>query len=458
MAAPEVPLRTKLLYGSGEVTISAKNAALNQFLLFFYADIVHLSPALVSAAIFIGKLWDAVTDPVMGYVSDTTRSRWGRRRPYVAVSAVPVGMCFFLLFSPPVASITATFLHLLLIYVLLNTFFTVFATPYIAWGAELAQDYHERTAVVQVRSLFGVLGGVIGATAPVAIANRFNDQRWGYAVMAAVLGMVMAVTVLLTGLGVRERARQHVALPSLAHFIHGLRQTFRNRDFRVVFITFCLMTVAASLGQAIQLLVVKYWLQMYDFFPVIALTFAVSFAASFPFWLHLSRRVGKRRAMMSGLLLGSVAPLGWVIVQPGQRVAMLVFVFVAGAVTGSMTLVMSSAVDVIDFDELETGERREGAYFGIWTLGLKTMSACGILLSGALLQLVGYVPGQTQDPRTMWWLVMMVGPLQAVVHFIGLLMFRRFRFEAADVVRVQEELRARRERREPPPASAAAGR
>ncbi|HVO22031.1 MAG TPA: MFS transporter [Candidatus Margulisiibacteriota bacterium] len=444
MPIPEIPWRTKLLYGVGEITLSAKNAALNQFLLFFYADIVLLSPALVSAAIFIAKLWDAVTDPVMGYVSDTTRSRWGRRRPYVAVSAIPLGICFFFLFTPPHTNPLRLFGYLLLIYILLNTFFTIFATPYIAWGAELAEDYHERTTVVQVRSLFGVLGGVMGATAPVAIASRFGDQRSGYGAMAALLGVIMAAAVLLTAGGVREPQRAHIVTPSFAHFFHGLRLTFRNRDFRIVFITFCLVTVAASLGQAIQLIVVKYWLQMYDFFPMIALTFALSFAGSFPVWLRVSRRIGKRKAMLSGLLLGCVVPLGWVIVQPGQRLAMLVFMLLAGTVTGSLTLVMSAAVDVVDFDELETGERREGAYFGIWTLGLKAMSACGILLSGALLQLVGYVPDQVQDPRTMWWLVLMVGPLQSVVHFVGLLMFRRFRFEAADVARVQAELRARR--------------
>jgi GPH family glycoside/pentoside/hexuronide:cation symporter len=445
MAAGEIPLREKLLYGSGEITISAKNAALNQFLLFFYADVVHLSPALVSIAIFVAKLWDAVTDPVMGYLSDTTRSRWGRRRPYVAASALPVGLFFFLLFKPPAVGAGGLFLYLLFIYAALNTCFTVFATPYTAWGAELAQDYHERTAVVQIRSLFGVVGGVIGATAPIAIARGFADQRSGFAVMAAALGVILAAAALLAAAGAHERAPAHIVAPSVRHFISGLRHTFRNRDFRVVFVTFCLMTVAASLGQAVQLIVVKYWLQMYDFFPVIALTFALSFAASFPFWLSLSRRVGKRRAMLSGLTLGTVVPLGWVIVQPGQRGAMLVFMVLAGMVTGSLTLVLSSAIDVVDFDELETGERREGAYFGIWTLGLKLMSAFGILLSGALLQVVGYVPDQPQSAGTMWWLVLMVGPLQSGVHLVGLLMFRRFRFEAADVARVQAALASRRE-------------
>src|SRR5262245_23394785 len=111
--ATEVPLRDKVLYGAGEIPISAKNTALNQFLLFFYADIVQLSPALVSTAIFVAKLWDAVTDPVMGYLSDTTRSRWGRRRPYVAAAAVPVGLCFFLVFRPPVLGSGGVFAYLL---------------------------------------------------------------------------------------------------------------------------------------------------------------------------------------------------------------------------------------------------------------------------------------------------------------------------------------------------------
>ena len=146
--------------------------------------------------------------------------------------------------------------------------------------------------------------------------------------------------------------------------------------------------------------------------------------------------------MLSGLLLGVVAPWDGSSSSPASAARCWCSWCVAGVLTGSLTLVMSSAIDVVDFDELETGERREGAYFGIWTLGLKLMSACGILLSGALLQVVGYVPDQPQSANTMWWLVMMVGPLQSAVHLVGLLIFRRFRFEAADVARVQAALRS----------------
>ncbi len=444
MARNSVPLHTKLLYGAGEIALSAKNSALNQFLLFFYVDVAHLGPAGVSAALFIGRLWDAITDPVVGYLSDTTRSPWGRRRPFVALSAVPVGIAFYFLFAPPAWSGTILLVYLTGAYLMLMTLFTCLATPYLAWGAELTQDYHERTVVVQIRSLFGVVGGLLGAVAPVAIAQRAAEPRSGYALMAAVLGAVISASALATAFGVRESRAVTAPIPSVSHFVAGLRHTFVNRGFRIVFMTFCLMTIAAALGQSVQLFVIKYWLDLYDFFPQIAFSFAMSFALSFPLWQGLSRRIGKRRAMLWGLALGSVAPLGWLLLEPGNHLRVIVFTIFGGAATGSITLVLSSVIDIVDFDEWETGERREGAYFGFWTLGLKSMGALGTLLSGVILDGVGFVPGAAVDERTVWWLLMVVGPLQSVSYAIGFFAMRRFRFEASDVGRIQDALALRR--------------
>jgi Na+/melibiose symporter-like transporter len=443
MSTAPVPLRTKLLYAVGDTAINIKNASINRFLLFFYVDVLLVAPAAVGLVLFIGKFWDAVTDPAMGYLSDTTRSRWGRRRPYVLLSAVPMGICFYLLFAPPALSSGGLLWYLLGINLILYTAFTIFAVPYLAWGAELTRDYHERTTVVQVRALFGILGGVIGAAAPIVIANRFPDQRLGFAAMGLSLGALVAVTGLITGAAVFDRGRDRLPVASFRHFVRGLGHTFENRQFRIVFFTFCLMTVSAAMGEAVQLIVIKYWLGMYDFFPIAALVFALCFAASFPFWLTVSQRIGKTRALRLGLTLGCVAPLGWIVVQPGQRWAMVIFMIVAGAVSGCITLAISQAADVVDFDELQTGEQRAGAYFGIWAFGLKTANAIGIFLGGVLLGVVGYVPEITQSPDTLWWLVMLVGPLQSLVTLGGLLVFRRINFEADDVARIQEALAAR---------------
>jgi GPH family glycoside/pentoside/hexuronide:cation symporter len=330
------------------------------------------------------------------------------------------------------------------VYVLLMSCFTVLAIPYLAWGAEIAEDYHERTAVVQIRSLFGVLGGVVGATAPVAIASQFSDQRVGFGAMGGILGSILIVAALVTGVGVQERSRGPAVSASWTHFRGGLRRTFRNRDFRIVFVTFCLMTLSGAVGQSMQLFVVKYWLGMYEFFPIIALVFALSLAVSFPLWMLLARRLGKRRALLIGLGMGCVTPLGWLLVAPGDRVAMLLFMLVAGTVTGSLTLAMSSAIDVVDFDEWETGERREGAYFGIWTLGLKSMGALGALLGGALLAWVEIDSRSVPSNEALGWLLLTVGPLQAVSHLVGFLVMRRFGFDATDVATVQAALAERR--------------
>lgn len=438
-----IPLRRKFLYAIGDVAVNVKNASMTRFPLFFYADVLLVPPAAVGLVLFLARAWDAITDPVMGYVSDTTRSRWGRRRPYVVLSALPMGIAFYLLFAPPQLSSGMLLWYLLGVNLLLYTAFTVFAVPYLAWGAELSRDYHERTTIVQVRALLGVVGGTIGATLPIVIANQFPDQRSGFAAVGVALGSVIALSGMVTGLTVPDRGPERVPDASFAHFVRGLRHTFVNRDFRIIFLTFCLMTMAGAMGEAVQLIVVKYWLQMYDFFPVLALTFALSFAASFPLWLAISQRIGKTRGLRLGLTMGCVAPLGWVIVQPGQRWGMLLFMMIAGVVSGSITLAISQAADVVDLDELETGEQRAGAYFGIWAFGLKTAAAVGVFLGGVMLQVVGYVPDVEQAPDTLWWLVMLVGPAQCVVFLVGLLVFRRIQFEADDVARIQEALAAR---------------
>jgi Na+/melibiose symporter-like transporter len=443
---PEVPVRTKFLYGLGELGINLKNETVNRYLLFFYADTLHASPTAIGVMMMLSKMWDAIADPAVGYLSDTTRSRWGRRRPYVLLGAIPMGVCFYFLFAPP-AQFTggALLAYVLLVSIALYTFFTIFTVPYLAWGAELARSYHERTAIVQIRALCGLVGGIVGATLPLLLVRAAGgDARGGFASMALILGAVVAIAGMVPGLVVRDNNREGLPLASFRHFLGGLAKTFANRDFRVIFLTFCLMTISAAMGNALQLVVVKYRLDMEAEFPLLALGFGLSFALSFPFWLGLSRKLGKSRAMLYGLSAGVIAPFGWVIVQPGQVGMMLVFMIVAGFLTGCITLAGSQAIDIVDLDELVTGEQRAGAYFGIWAFGLQLATAVGQFFGGLLLDGVGYVPGQAQDPSTLWWLVLLVGPLQSVVTLCGLLVFRRYRFDAADVAAVQAALAARR--------------
>jgi len=161
-----VPVRTKFFYGFGELALSLTTESLNRFLMFFYSDTLRLSPTAVGLMILLSKGWDAITDPAMGYLSDTTRSRRGRRRPYVILGAVPMGVCYALLFWPPQVGDWALLWYMLALSIALYTCFTIYTVPYYAWGAELSRDYHERTSIVQIRALLGLFGGVAGGKCP----------------------------------------------------------------------------------------------------------------------------------------------------------------------------------------------------------------------------------------------------------------------------------------------------
>ena len=156
------------------------------FLPIFYTDALKLAPAFIAWTFLIGRFWDGFTDPVMGYVSDRTKSKMGRRRPYFLVSAIPVAIAYYLLWSPPEALQDRNlFIYLTATYLLTFTFWTIFSIPHNSLGAEMTMDYHERTTLTGVREALGVFGTLIGTLAPPILAGIYSSERSGYSVMAA---------------------------------------------------------------------------------------------------------------------------------------------------------------------------------------------------------------------------------------------------------------------------------
>ncbi len=159
---PRLSFGTKVSYGVGEIIVAIRQSSVLNFLLFFYTNVVMLSPSLAGLALAVGRIWDGVNDPVVGYLSDGTTSRFGRRRPYLLASTLPLGLSFFLLWSPPQGmGNLGNFLFLATAYILMDAFFTLYATPYLALGAELSRDYHERTQIVTTRAVFHGLGAML---------------------------------------------------------------------------------------------------------------------------------------------------------------------------------------------------------------------------------------------------------------------------------------------------------
>ncbi len=454
----------KLCYSLGELPVAIRMASFNNFLLFFYTNVIMLSPWLAGLALALGRVWDGLNDPLVGYLSDNTTSRFGRRRPYLFASVLPLGLTFYLLWNPPDGlGAWGNFAYLALAYMLMDGCFTFYSTPYLALGAELSRDYHERTQVVTARAIVHTLGAVLAlvclsrivGTSPSAIqegvALGVSGQssellRNGFAGAGALLALVMIGGGLIAFSGSREGAI--ITAPqrlSFSAFFRSFVATLRNRPFRIQLYAFAFLVFAWALHQPLTLYVYRDWLAMEAQVPTIMTLFFLATLVSLGLWARLARHVGKNRAFQLCLLWGMVVLVAFPLMRADMPHAYFyVFVIFIGLGAGGYALPASIVADIIDYDELQTGERREGLFFSLWTLVLKVTAALAIGCVGFGLGFIGYLPNQTQTEATLLGLKIMYGPIPALFLFISLLIFRRFPLTQAMHADIQRQLQERR--------------
>jgi GPH family glycoside/pentoside/hexuronide:cation symporter len=446
-ADQRVPLSRKILYGAGELVVGIRMASLNTVLFPFYTDVALLTPALVGGAIALGRVWDGVNDPITGWLSDRTRTRFGRRRPFLGAMIVPLVLCFALLWRPPAGTTTEVFVFLVGALFLLDVFFGFYATPYLALGAELSTDYGERARVVSVRAMFHNVGLLIGGGVFLGVAANLGGGRDAYASASVLLAIVMLVGGVTAFLGTREPAI--TASDERATFrglIADLKATLRLRSFRIIVGGSALAICGSSINQAFALYVFRDAFGAEARAGLVIGAYLLAATVSFPFWAMAAARFGKNLAFAVCLcwsVIGlSLAP----IIDPSWPIGgVLAFIMIAGIGVGGYVLPLAIVADVFDEDELESGKRREGAFFGVWTLAMKLASAAGIAIAGVLVPYLGYVPGAPQQsPDAIWALKLAWGPLPAVFFVLTVVVVRRFPLTQARVHEIQAALAARR--------------
>jgi GPH family glycoside/pentoside/hexuronide:cation symporter len=410
----------------------------------FYTDELGVSAGMLSWVFLLGRVWDAVTDPVMGHISDRTRTRWGRRRPYFLIAALPLWVVFTLIWSPSSSlGPSGTFVHLLVCYLVLYTFWTVFSIPYLSLGMEMTPVYHERTRLFAGRQGFYIAGTAVGMLAPAAFAGAFGDKLAGYSVMGVVFGGLGVVLVLIAFGRVRERpqASMHETFP----FLEGLRFTLRNRAFVVLLSVYLFSLVGASFIAPLSLYIAKYVIKAEWVMRYVMLAYLAGSLLSIPLWLRLSARIGKNKTWSAALAL---ATLGYALsytYHEGTWVRWIVLAVVVGAAAGcGLTLGPAIQADVIDSDELETGQRREGAFVGIWSFTDKAGVGLAVFIGLQGLDAIGYRPNVDQTPTVIEGMKFLYCLLPAAFHLIALLVFQRFPItpEVYAGIRAQLDVRA----------------
>ncbi|MDH5673108.1 MAG: MFS transporter [Myxococcales bacterium] len=468
-------LTSKLSYGIGQVAEGIKNNAFNLLLLFYYVQVLGVPGSWAGGALFIAQAFDAVTDPIAGFVSDGFRSRWGRRHPFMYASALPLSLCFYLLFVPPAGlSQLSLALWLTVMAVLTRGAMTLYHVPHIALGAELTEDYEERSAVVAHRTAFGF----IGMLAVVVMVARFfpaaadgSDgkliaENYGpFAVLGAVL---ISVTILLSALGTHGEI-PHLPPPPQAVERFAFRRAFeetlsalRNQNFLWLFVGVLMIYVMVGTSQNLNMfLLAFFWELPQKELSIVLGSFPLGMILGAPLTRYLHRRVEKKTALVFGtgwFGFCTVAPplLRLLDLFPANGTpplfgTLLGFGLLQGiGVVQAMVSFGSMMADVIDQHELQTGRRQEGVFFGAISFSAKGSSGLGGLIGGVGLDLIRWPRGSEiksaadVDPQTIVHLGVVYAPAVALFAFISVAALMRFSFTRAEHASVLAALHARR--------------
>jgi Na+/melibiose symporter-like transporter len=464
-----------LAYGLGEMTVTISMVLFGLFVLFFYTSVMHLPATLAGIGTSAGLLWDAVIDPYIGYRSDNHRGRLGRRHGYMFVGALLTGVTFWLLLSPPEGlGHAGLFAWLLGATLLFRCAGAIFRIPYLSLGAELSHDYHERTSIAGVRAFFGLGGTLAAATLSfiVFFPNRVPgvDPKLDYSSypqMGLTFGLAMMAAGLLSAagtLGHRHGVRA-VSEPDRKPFGRGFASAWGNEAFRRVWLAFTLFFFGVVVNAALAIHYFTWYVRIADsnVLSRLQLSFYIGALAGIVPWVRLARRVEKRPLCLFAILTtGALMALATVLFGEGRlfgtgnALPLMLGNALAGAFASALWVLPGSMLaDVADQDELRTGHRREGLFFGLLNLGEKIAAGAALLVVGLLLDaFAGFVPGAAQTPQAVARIGLLYGVLPAVVLTGAAFGVARYGLDRRTVLEIQDQLR---QREAPRPAAAGAG-
>lgn len=394
-AARPLPFSIRFGWAVGELAIAAYIGLTMAFMLFYCTEVLKLPPVLAGLALMIPRVIDAFVDPLMGAVSDRTRSPMGRRRLYLLLGAPLLGLTFAsIFFVPPDLPLGPRMAVLMFAFLLSNLAISVFEVPYSAMVAEMTADYRERTVLTGYKMMAARIGIIFAAFVGPSIFQSSANLLDGF----KLLGVAAGVFMTLTGLWSFFTTRGAPRLDSTVHRFNLMQEVdavVRNRPFRVLWITFLMQNLAigAAATALIYFLVYVLRLEPGSVGPFLAAA-GVAAALATPVWVFVARRLGKRPTYFIGLGLAAVLTIPAMLLPPALAGLLLVVLLVTGTVDAANQLMPNAMVpDTVEVDQARTGERREGALFGAWGFCRKLGMTAGAFLVSLALAAFGFVEG-----------------------------------------------------------------
>ena len=438
--------KTKLAYGVGDLGANIVFSTVGFYLLYFLTDVALLPAVLAGVSMMAVRFIDAFTDPFIGYLSDRTKTRWGRRRPYLLFGALAVGAFFFILFTRvTIANQWVRFGYATLMYLLFFVSYSVVNVPYSALTPDMTQDFDERTNLTGYRMASAIVGTLIAAGATKALVALFPGERIGFSIVAAVYGAIFIACTLIVFFGVREREDIVAARDDTPVFRLYL-ESFKNPPFVLAAITYILHTMAATIISATLIYYFKYYIRKEALIGTIFLDLLLTAFICIPLWVLISKRIGKKHAYNIGMGIFAVSMIAIFFLEINQIVAMYVLTAVAGAgLSTNFVLPWAMVPDTIEYHEFKSGKRNEGIFYGIWSFGPKVGSAAASLFVGFALSLSAYVPNAlTQSAKTLLGIRIILCIIPAVIMAIGIAVLSFYPITHAKYLEIMATLEAKR--------------
>jgi len=425
--AKAISNKIRAAYGIGDYAICLYWSGVGLYLLYFYTDVVGISPLYAGWIYAIGITWDAITDPFMGFIAERTRSKWGSYRPFIIFGSVPLALSFVLLFWVPPFEGTFLFLFLLLVNIFHRSCFTIVSVPYSSLTARITDDSDERTKLTTARMLAASFGtfSISAAGFPIVLFFGSGNESTGFLFLGLISGSIAILILAITVYFVKERRFDPVNQVN-ANFKLIAKSVSQNYPFWIVFSSILILGSTALMFNNNLIYFVKYSLDLHAYQGLILGTSGGFTLLAIPFWALLALRLGKRNSWliaMVWLLIGFLAFYFYPTQSLSELLIILAFLGFGNGATG--VLFWSMLPDTIEYGEWKTGIRTESSLYGFMTFAQKGAIGISALLLGIILTNIGFIPNETQSQETLDSLKMVMSwvPISGVILSLIMVIF-----------------------------------
>ena len=425
-------LNMKLIwvYSSPRIVFGIMYMLFTTYLLKFATDELLIAPAIMGSLIAISRLWDGVSDPLIGYLSDRTTAKLGRRRSWMFFSIIPMAIGLVMVWSPP------PFLTgLLLVFwmgialIMYETASTAFIVPHNALGVELTHEHDARTRLYGSLHMIGAIGSILGLAALQVITT--TDEKRFFAFIISTVAAVFIVLTLFWSTSKLPEKRSSQGRGGTTIY-RSFSDVLKNKYARFLIIFFAIETFGVASVGLLTPYVATYVVDLETQLVLLLVVYSVPQFAFTPLWIWLAKRVSRKKLWMAAMWLNAITFVSWFFVlQPGEpSILIWILAFLLGTAAGvGAVMAPSIQADVIDFDELLTYERKEGTYLAVWNLTRKTAASIAAFGSGLGLQLAGFESNVEQSENTQFVLRSLIALLPAGCYVCGAILFLKFDFD-----------------------------